>query len=300
VSGLSLLLRRGERLGIIGGNGVGKTTLLRTLLGEQQPLGGDWRWGTGVSVGYYDQRLQIVDDRNTVIEELRGVASSSVADGELRGFLGRFLFTGDDVFKPVSALSGGEKGRLALAKLIYSRVNLLILDEPTNHLDIASREALEDALNEFDGAIITVSHDRYFLDRVATRVLVLKGEEGEKGVEQFDGGYTEYYESHHRALAEKQAAEVELQKKAERSRREKEAAKPRAPKKSKPKGPSAAEIEAQIHSVEAELAELSSLLSTEEVARDKTRLFELTEKYQALNDRLAELYSSWETALSEA
>jgi ATP-binding cassette, subfamily F, member 3 len=301
-SGLSLLLRRGERLGIIGGNGVGKTTLLRTLLGEQQPLGGDWRWGSGVNVGYYDQRLQIVDDRNTVIEELRSVASSAVVDGELRGFLGRFLFTGDDVFKPVSALSGGEKGRLALAKLIYSRVNLLILDEPTNHLDIASREALEDALNDFDGAIITVSHDRYFLDRVATRILVLKGEEGEKGFEHFDGGYSEFYESHHRALAEKQAAEIERQK-SERSRREKEAAKPRppkkTPKKSKTKQPSAAEIEDQIHAIEAELSELSTLLSTEEVARDKARLFELTEKYQTLNDKLAELYSAWETALAE-
>jgi ATP-binding cassette subfamily F protein 3 len=301
-SGLSLLLRRGERLGIIGGNGVGKTTLLRTLLGEQKPLDGDWRWGSGVNVGYYDQRLQIVDDRNTVIEELRDVASSAVADGELRGFLGRFLFTGDDVFKPVSALSGGEKGRLALAKLIYSRVNLLILDEPTNHLDIASREALEDALNDFDGAIITVSHDRYFLDRVATRILILKGEEGEKGFEHFDGGYSEFYESHHRALAERQAAEVERQK-AERSRREKETAKPqtpkKTPKKSKTKRPSAAEIEARIHAAEAELSELSIMLSTEEVARDKARLFELTEKYQALNDELAELYSAWETALAE-
>jgi ATP-binding cassette subfamily F protein 3 len=297
-SNLSLLLRRGERLGIIGGNGVGKTTLLRTLLGEQNPLGGDWRWGTGVNVGYYDQRLLMVDDRNTVIEDLRGAASATVTDGELRGFLGRFLFTGDDVFKPVSALSGGEKGRLALAKLIYSRVNLLILDEPTNHLDIASREALEDALNDFDGAIITVSHDRYFLDRVATRILVLKGEEGEKGFEHFDGGYTEFYESHHRALAEQQAAEIERQK-AERARREKQTAKPKPPKKNRRKQPSAAEIEAEIHTIEAELSELSELLSTEEVARDKARLFELTEKYQANNDKLAELYSSWETALSE-
>jgi ATP-binding cassette subfamily F protein 3 len=297
-SGLSLLLRRGERLGIIGGNGVGKTTLLRTILGEQRPLDGDWRWGTGVNVGYYDQRLQIVDDRNIVIEELRGVASSAVTDGELRGFLGRFLFTGDDVFKPVSALSGGEKGRLALAKLIYSRVNALVLDEPTNHLDIASREALEDALNDFDGAIITVSHDRYFLDRVATRILVLKGEVGEKGVEHFDGGYSEFYETHHRALAEKQAVAIELQK-AERSRRARESVKPKTSRKSRPKQPSAAEIEAEIHSVETELAELSAQLSTEEVARDKARLFELSDKYQALDDKLAELYSSWETALSE-
>jgi ATP-binding cassette, subfamily F, member 3 len=225
---------------------------------------------------------------------LRGGASSSVTDGELRGFLGRFLFTGDDVFKPVSSLSGGEKGRLALAKLIYSRVNTLILDEPTNHLDIASREALEDALNDFDGSIITVSHDRYFLDRIATQIFFF----GEKGVEYFDGGYSEFYDAHHRALAEKQAEEIELQK-AERSRRSASAAKPKTPKKSKTKQPSAAEIEAEIHSVEAELAELSALLSTEEVARDKARLFELSEKYQTLDDKLAELFSSWETALSE-
>ncbi len=301
-SDLSLLLWRGERLGIIGGNGVGKTTLLRTILGEQRPLDGDWRWGAGVNIGYYDQRLQLVDERNTVIEELRGVASPSVTDGELRGFLGRFLFTGDDVFKPVSALSGGEKGRLALAKLIYSRVNVLVLDEPTNHLDITSREALEDALNDFDGAIIAVSHDRYFLDRIASRILVLRregrGEGGEKGVEHFDGGYSEFYEARRRALAEKQARETELQK-AERSRRERGAAKPKTPRKTKPKQPSAAEIEAGIHSVEAELVELSALLSTEAVARDKGRLFELSEKYQALDDKLAELYSSWETALAE-
>jgi ATP-binding cassette subfamily F protein 3 len=293
-SGLSLLLRRGERLGIIGGNGVGKTTLVRTILGEQQPLDGDWRWGAGVNIGYYDQRLQIVDERAIVIEELRGVASQSVTDGELRGFLGRFLFTGDDVFKPVSALSGGEKGRLALAKLIYSRVNTLVLDEPTNHLDIASREALEDALNDFDGAIIAVSHDRYFLDRIATQILFFS----EMSVEHFDGGYSEFYETHHRAMAEKQARETELLK-AERSRREKRAVKPKTSRKPKPKQPSAAEIEDGIHSVEAELAELSALLSTEEVARDKDRLFELSEKYHALDGKLAELYSSWEAALAE-
>jgi ATP-binding cassette subfamily F protein 3 len=291
---LSLLLRRGERLGIIGGNGTGKTTLLRTILGEHSPLDGDMRWGTGVSIGYYDQRLLTVDDRNTVIGELRTAASSATPDGELRGFLGRFLFTGDDVFKPVSALSGGEKGRLALAKLIYSRVNVLLLDEPTNHLDIASCEALEDALNDYNGTIITVSHDRYFLDRIATQILFF----GEKGVEYFDGGYTGFYEAHHRAIAEKAAKEAEQQK-AERARRVAETVKPKAPRKAKGKQPTPAEIEAEIHLVEADLAELSSLLSTEGVARDKDRLFGLTEKYQALDERLAELYASWETALAE-
>ncbi len=292
-SNLTFTLRRGERLGIIGGNGTGKTTLLRTILGEQRPLSGDLRWGTGVTTGYYDQRLLTLDERNTVIEELRTVASSSVPDGELRGFLGRFLFTGDDAFKPVAALSGGEKGRLALAKLIYSRVNVLLLDEPTNHLDIASCEALEDALNEFDGTIVTVSHDRYFLDRIATQILSF----GEKGAEYFDGGYTEFYDSHHRAIAEAQAKAAEAQK-VERAVRKAEVPKPSKTNKSRQKGPTAAEIEAEIQRVESEISELSSLLSTEEVARDKARLFELSEKYQALEERLQELFQSWEASSS--
>ena len=296
-SNLELTLRRGERLGIIGGNGTGKTTLLRTLLGEQRPLDGEMRWGTGVNPGYYDQRLLTVDDRNTVLEELRTIASATVTDGELRGFLGRFLFSGDDVFKPVAALSGGEKGRLALAKLIYSRVNVLVLDEPTNHLDIASCEALEDALNEFDGTIITVSHDRYFLDRIATKILAFT----DHGVEYFDGGYTEFYDAHHRTLAEQQTREAEAQK-AERAARKVEtsktnSSKPNPVKKNKSKGPTAAEIEAGIHDSEAELQELAAQLSTEEVARDKNKLFELSEKYQALETSIAELYKTWEAAL---
>jgi ATP-binding cassette subfamily F protein 3 len=289
---LSLTLRRGERLGIIGGNGAGKTTLLRTILGELPPIEGEARWGTGVGIGYYDQRLLTVDERNTVIEELRAIATSAVTDGELRGFLGRFLFTGDDVFKPVLALSGGEKGRLALAKLIYSRANVLLLDEPTNHLDIASCEALEDALNEYDGTIVTVSHDRYFLDRVSTQILFFD----EKGVEYFDGGYTEFYEAHHRAATEQQAKQAENQK-VERATRKADAVKSTSTKKTKQKRPAAVEIEAEIQSVEAEQQELVSLLSTEEVARDRDRLFELSEKYQTLDHRLKELYQSWEAAL---
>jgi ATP-binding cassette subfamily F protein 3 len=292
-SDLSLTLRRGERLGIIGGNGTGKTTLLRTILGELPPLDGDAQWGTQVSIGYYDQRLLSIDERNSVIEEMRAIASSSVTEGELRSFLGRFLFTGDDVFKPVAALSGGEKGRLALAKLIYSRVNVLVLDEPTNHLDIASCEALEEALNDYDGTIITVSHDRYFLDRIATQILFFS----EKGVEFFDGGYSEFYEAHHRALAEEQARQSEALK-AERAARKAVTAKSSSAKKSKPNAPTAAEIEAKIHSVEAEMSKLSSLLSTEEVARNKDHLFELSEKYQTLDEHLAELFQQWETALA--
>ncbi|MBK9315415.1 MAG: ABC-F family ATP-binding cassette domain-containing protein [Acidobacteria bacterium] len=293
-SGINLLLRRGERLGIIGGNGTGKTTLLRTILGEHQPLDGEIRWGAGVNIGYYDQRLLSVDDRNIVIDELRTVAASSVTDGELRGFLGRFLFSGDDVFKPVSALSGGEKGRLALAKLIYSRVNVLILDEPTNHLDIDSREALEDGLNAFGGTIITVSHDRYFLDRIATQILHF----GDQSVEFFDGGYTEYHDDQLRLKQARQADEAVAQK-VERATRKAQSVKSNPAKKSKQKSPTASEIEAAIAEAEAEQHRLAELLSTDEVARDKEQLFALTEQYQSIDEKLQDLYAQWEVALHE-
>jgi ATP-binding cassette subfamily F protein 3 len=292
---ITFTLRRGERLGIIGANGTGKTTLLRTILSEMPPLAGESRWGAGVNVGYYDQRLLMIDERNTVLDELRTITASTVTDGELRSFLGRFLFSGDDVFKPVSVLSGGEKGRLALAKLIYSRVNVLVLDEPTNHLDIASCEALEDALNDYDGTIITVSHDRYFLDRIATQILFFSPD----GVEAFDGGYTEFYEAHHRTrqiAAEAARAAAEAQRKAETAI--KQTAQPA--KKKKPKGPTPEEIEAQIHATETQISELSALLATEDVARDKARLFALSEQYTQLEETLQELYQQWEEALSQS
>ncbi len=297
-TGITATLRRGERLGIIGANGTGKTTLLRTLLGEQQPLAGEARWGAGVNPGYYDQRLLMIDERNTVLDEMRTISASTVTDGELRGFLGRFLFSGDDVFKSVAILSGGEKGRLALAKLIYSRVNVLVLDEPTNHLDIASCEALESALNDYDGTIITVSHDRYFLDQIATQILFF----GTDGVEYFDGGYTEFYDDHHKTkkiAADVARAAVEAERKAEAVVAKKQTpAKPA--KKNKTKGPTPFEIEAMIHTTEAEMHEISAALSSEDVARDKGKLFALSEKYSQLEGDLQDLYKQWEVALSEA
>jgi len=188
---ISFILRRGECLGIIGPNGSGKTTFLKTILKKIPSLAGEIRWGSKVQIGYYAQQLDDLDDRNEIIMELRRVAPSSAAAGELRSFLAKFLFTGDDVYKHVRDLSGGEKGRLALAKLIYSRVNVLVLDEPTNHLDIPSREALEEALGAYEGTIITISHDRYFLDRVATQILALHGG---GAAEHYNGDYTEYHD----------------------------------------------------------------------------------------------------------
>src|ERR1043166_7527746 len=189
--GITFILRRGECLGIIGPNGSGKTTFLKTALGKLPQLAGEVRWGANVTVGYYAQQLDALDARNEIIMELRRVAPSTATAGELRNFLARFLFTGDDVYKHVQDLSGGEKGRLALAKLIYSRVNVLVLDEPTNHLDIPSREALEEALDAYDGTIVTISHDRYFLDRVATQILAL---DGLGGAEHYEGDYTEFHD----------------------------------------------------------------------------------------------------------
>src|SRR5213078_4601396 len=188
---ISFILRRGECLGIIGPNGSGKTTFLKTILGKIPPLSGEVRWGTKVQIGYYAQQLDDLDERNEIIMELRRVAPSTATAGELRSFLAKFLFFGDDVYKHVRDLSGGEKGRLALAKLIYSGVNVLVLDEPTNHLDIPSRESLEEALEAYEGTIITISHDRFFLDRVATQILAL---DGEGNSEHYNGDYTEYHD----------------------------------------------------------------------------------------------------------
>src|SRR5216683_2090689 len=188
---ISLILRRGECLGVIGPNGSGKTTFLKTVLNKIPALSGELRWGSKVQIGYYAQQLEDLDDRNEIIMELRRVASASATAGELRSFLAKFLFVGDDVYKHVQDLSGGEKGRLALAKLIYSGVNVLVLDEPTNHLDIPSREALEEALQAYEGTIITISHDRFFLDRVATQILAL---DGAGNAENYHGDYTEYHD----------------------------------------------------------------------------------------------------------
>ncbi|MET0624593.1 MAG: ABC-F family ATP-binding cassette domain-containing protein, partial [Pyrinomonadaceae bacterium] len=204
-SDINFVLKRGECLGVIGPNGSGKTTFIKTVLGKLPQLAGEIRLGTNVTVGYYAQQLDDLDDRNEIIMELRRVAPASATAGELRGFLARFLFTGDDVYKHVRDLSGGEKGRLALAKLIYSNVNVLVLDEPTNHLDIPSREALEEALDAYEGTIITISHDRYFLDKVATQILAL---DGEGLAEHYDGDYTEYHDWKAELRASGQAAKA--------------------------------------------------------------------------------------------
>jgi ATP-binding cassette subfamily F protein 3 len=291
-SELNFSLMRGEVLGIIGGNGTGKTTLLKTVLGELRQIAGSIHWGTKTNIGYYTQNLDDLEYRNEVVQELRRV--SPLADnGELRSFLSRFLFFGDDVFKRVGDLSGGEKGRLALAKLIYSRKNVLILDEPTNHLDIPSREALEAALDEFDGTIIAVSHDRFFLDKIATQILAFEGDE----VDVFNGNYTEYHDWREKKISDISAtgktvdgpvtAANVLQTPgappASMSKNERERMMKRV-----------AAIEAEIPVLEEELAALTEELGLAEVVADYARLRDATKRFEAKEKQIRGLYEEWE------
>ena len=301
----NFVLKRGECLGIIGPNGSGKTTFIKTVLGRLPQLAGEIRLGTNVSVGYYAQQLDDLDERNEIIMELRRVAPSTATAGELRGFLARFLFTGDDVYKHVRDLSGGEKGRLALAKLIYSNVNVLVLDEPTNHLDIPSREALEEALDAYDGTILTISHDRYFLDRVATQILAL---DGEGGAEHYDGDYTEYHDWKAARRASEAAPRASVGKAPEPTPARKEEPraaqtqpKQRGGKDSKKKGaardPQA--VENEIAAAEQRVAALAGELASHETARDPARLARLNDDYRKAEERLRELYEEWERAAAE-
>ncbi|MGH9971730.1 MAG: ABC-F family ATP-binding cassette domain-containing protein [Pyrinomonadaceae bacterium] len=317
---ISFILRRGECLGIIGPNGSGKTTFLKTILKKIPTLSGELQWGTKVQIGYYAQQLEDLDDRNEIIMELRRVAPASATAGELRSFLAKFLFTGDDVYKKVQDLSGGEKGRLALAKLIYSRVNVLVLDEPTNHLDIPSREALEEALDAYEGTIITISHDRYFLDRVATQILAL---DGEGNAEHYDGDYTEYHDWRAAYLSKGEVPPVMsnvlasnfvrtdgvrtrstkedkggISPKSEQAKQRGKAA-PAKPsvkviKKKKSEARTPESLEAEIAQTESKLKEISQQMGEPEVARDASRLIQLNNEYLETEKVLQSLYEEWD------
>ncbi len=299
---LNFSLMRGEALGIIGGNGTGKTTLLNTILGQLRELDGKILWGTKTDIGYYTQNLDDLEPRNEVIQELRRVAPMA-DNGELRTFLSRFLFFGEDVFKLVGDLSGGEKGRLALSKLIYSRKNVLILDEPTNHLDIPSREALEAALDEYDGTILTVSHDRYFLDKIATQILAFE----EDGVQVFNGNYTEYHdwrdvrdtEIVRRGDVQKTTGEgaairngvvpdLESSVSSTLSKNQRERIEKRI-----------ADIEIEISSLEEEVAKLTSELASPAITADYTLFREVSVKVTETQNRIQGLYKEWDEKSSE-
>ncbi len=279
--GLTLTLERGETLGVIGPNGAGKTTLLRLILGQLQPTHGRLRIGHNVEIGYYDQRQTGLNAQNSALDEIWTLRPR---DGEqaVRGFLGRFLFCGDDVFKSVGVLSGGERSRLALAKLILSNTNFLLLDEPTNHLDIPSRTSLEEALLDFPGTVIAVTHDRYFLDRVAQKILVIEN----GGARIYLGNYSFY-----KWMREKEQAEA--QENREQERRKTASADPPSPPKRRPK--------MSFEQIEAAIIEKEEALDAKRLQLERERGFlhpDLAAKLQddcaQIEADLAALNAEWE------
>ena len=283
-------VRAGDRIAIIGDNGVGKSTLFKCIVGEQQPDGGTIRFGAGVDLGYYDQHQAHLHEEKTVLDEVWD-DFFRLDQTEIRGALGLFLFTGDDVLMPISTLSGGEKGRVALTKLMLRKDNVLLLDEPTNHLDMDSREVLEDALENFPGTILAISHDRYFINRFADKVCVLEA----GGVKEYLGNYDDYFEKINREQAPdsetagmtRTAIEKEKRKSREEEKRVKERKLALA---NAEKAIAAAEDEAS--AIEAQLADPATYADPEKAAL-------LAKAYQAKKDEIDRLYAEWEAMEAE-
>ena len=287
---LNLHVRAGERIALLGANGVGKTTLLKILTGRERPDTGEVRFGSGVEVGYYDQQQEGLSPDKTVLDEVWD-DFPRMEQTPIRNALAGFLFTGDDVLAPVSTLSGGERGRVLLTKLMLRQDNFLILDEPTNHLDMDSREMLETALLGFEGTILTVSHDRYFINRIADRVLVMEPD----GVTEYLGNYDDYLEK----LAQKNAPEDELApqktKTALREEKKREKAAIEAARREKAR---IANLETQITDLEEQMTKLEIEMSDPEAYQDNARAQSMNKRYNDLQKKIADLYEEWEQAQS--
>lgn len=287
LSGLSLTVERGEKVAIVGRNGAGKSTLLRLLAGQEEPDGGTVKTGLRLSPVYFAQhQAEALDPARTVLEELEAAAPRGTTQTRLRTVLGCLLFSGDDVHKRVGVLSGGEKSRVALARCIVRASNLLFLDEPTNHLDISAREVLLEALSEYHGTIVLVTHDRHFMDGLVSRVLEIEGGQGQV----FLGNYSDY-------RRKKQAEERLALQQREAARAEKKARKTPRPARSE----RAREVpwkldalEAKIFSLEEELSLLGQELSDPELYRDSERQQAVQSRYEELTRECEELTALWE------
>ena len=287
---LKLHVRAGDRIALIGDNGTGKSTLLRCLTGEEKPDAGVIRWGTGVDLGYYDQHQAGLHGDKTVLDDVWD-RFPRMEQYEVRGALGMFLFSGDDVFAPVHTLSGGEKGRVALTELMLRKDNVLLLDEPTNHLDMDSREVLEEALAGFPGTIIAVSHDRYFINRFAEKVCVLDGEE----IREYLGNYDSYYDKVSRDMEPDgngpQQTRTALDKEKRKSREEERKARERRDR--------LKAAEQAIARAEEEAAELERELADPETWKDPEAAAETTRRYNSLKEETERLYDEYDRLESE-
>ena len=285
-SDLSLHLRAGDRVALIGSNGVGKTTLLKLIAREQKPDAGTIRYGSNVDIGYYDQHQQHLHPDKTVIDEVWD-DFPHMEPAELRSILGCFLFTGDDVFQPVHTLSGGEKGRVALTKLMLKKDNFLLLDEPTNHLDMDSREVLEQSLESFTGTLLAVSHDRYFINRLATRVLEMRPD----SVKLYLGNYDDYIEKKKREAqgipilddSKTKTSIVKEKKKDRRALEEQRAIRARRQ-----------ELERRIVDSEAKADELEGLLSGPEIYQTPDMMISTIRRMNEIKSEIKSLYDQWE------
>ncbi len=313
-SGVSFDIRRGEHVALIGDNGTGKTTILRILNQLVEPDDGYLRFGTNVHVGYYDQEHHVLNDENTVFEEISD-AHPDMTNTEIRNLLASFLFTGDSVFKKIADLSGGEKGRVSLAKLMLSEANFLILDEPTNHLDLVSKEVLENALNSYEGTILYVSHDRYFINHTASRILELtsrvlisySGNDSESVPERYLGNYDYYLSksaevgSNLVSLAAGQAAGTQITSSAQTAAGASAAAGGDAWKQQKEeqararkKAADLAKCEARISELEEAVLRLDEEMALPENCMDLAKLGSLVTEKETLEQELEGLYEQWE------
>lgn len=293
---ISFEVKRGERVALIGGNGAGKTTILKMIIGFLEPDGGMCSLGSRVQIGYYDQEHQALHMEKTIFEELSD-AYPTLNHTEIRNVLAAFLFTGDDVFKKISALSGGERGRVALAKLMLSEANFLLLDEPTNHLDIASREILEEALRSYTGTLLYVSHDRYFINQTATRILDLTNQ----NLVNYVGSYDYYLEKREEltkryAPAQKSSdvSQGDSQEKLSWKQKKEEQARKRKQENDLKK------TEKRIGELEERDSKINQLLSQPEIATDPQQCAQLSGEQADIQEELDELYEQWESLAQAA